>query len=292
MPQQFPALSQIRQLEELRGSRVLVLAASTLEIELLPALYEHLRAVGHTQRLDVVLQSRGGVVNGARRIALLLRRFTEHLSFIVPHYCESSATLLALSADEIIAGELAIFSPIDPHLHGAAGGGDGGALSCMDIKKFGDMGAEWFGADAGEARAEALSLLCNSIFPPTLTAFYRSTQEVRQIGEELLRFQLPDRSDAQRTAIVEQLMYGYHSHNYAITGAELAEMGLNARRDDAVEALAWEISTALHGIVGRGICETPEQPWNDALLASSGGMRVRSKRSGGFISPWSEVPFP
>lgn len=289
MPQaeQFRALEHIAAIEALRDSRVLVMAASTLEIELLPALYEQCRAIGHTRRLDVVLQSRGGVVNGARRLALLLRQFTHHLGFIVPHYCESSATLMVLAADEIIAGDLAIFSPIDPQLHGGTGADGGDSMvSCLDIRRFGDMGRDWFGAESAQAQEQALSLLCGSIFPPALTAFYRSAQEVEQIAGELLRHQLPGHDDARRKAAVQQLMYGYHSHNYAITGGELERMGLNVRRNEAVEEHAWRISQALHGVVGRGACETPDEPWNDALLATRDGVRVRSKRSGGFVSPW------
>lgn len=291
MPQAepFPALNHITAIEELRDSRVLVLAASTLEIELLPALYQQCRDIGHTRRLDVVLQSRGGVVNGARRLALLLRQFTHHLSFIVPHYCESSATLMVLAADEIIAGDLAIFSPIDPQLHGGAGGDGDSMLSCLDIRRFGDMSKDWFGAESAQAQEQALSLLCGSIFPPTLTAFYRSAQEVEQIARELLRHQFPGQDDAKRKAVVQQLMYGYHSHNYAITGGELERMGLKVRRHEAVEDHAWQISQGLHALVGRGVCETPDQPWHDALLATRDGARVRNKRSGGFVSPWREL---
>ncbi len=79
---------QIIDIESLRDSKVLVLSASNLELEILPQLYDQLLTMGKVKRLDVVLQSRGGIVNAARRIALLLRQFTEHLCFIVPYYCE------------------------------------------------------------------------------------------------------------------------------------------------------------------------------------------------------------
>ena len=203
MPQ--PDLSQLpvhlRALELARDSRAIVLAASHLDMELLPALYELCQGIGRVPRLDVVLHGRGGIVNAARRIALVLRQHARHLSFIVPFHCESAATLLALGADEIIAGDLALFSPIDPQLDGA----EGGALSSLDIKRFGDMARQWFGVDASEARQQSLALLCGSIFPPSLTAFYRTTLELAQIGEELLAWQLPDATQEARRAIVEQL---------------------------------------------------------------------------------------
>jgi len=290
MPQagEFAGLSALRKLEEVRASRVLVMAATTLDIEMLPALYEQLRAIGKVERLDVVLQSRGGIVNGARRIALLLREFTQHLGLIVPHYCESSATLLAMAADEIVAGDLAIFSPIDPHLHGDAGTGSS-AVSAQDIRLFGKMCANWFGADPDAAREQALGLMCQNIFPPTLAAFYRSTLEMQQIGEELLRHQLPRLDAESRSAIVQKLMQDYHSHNYAITGRELAELGLRVVREPQAEALAWEISRVLQASVGRGVAESEEDEWDDVLLASRGSVSVRRRRPGGLHPRWQEL---
>lgn len=290
MPQPDLSLipAQLRALEQQRDSRAIVLAASHLDMELLPALYELCQGIGPVPRLDVVLHGRGGIVNAARRIALVLRQHARHLSFIVPFHCESAATLLALGADEIIAGDLALFSPIDPQLDGA----EGGALSSLDIMRFGDMAQQWFGVDAGEARQQSLSLLCGSIFPPSLTAFYRSTLELVQIGEELLAWQLPDAAPEARRAIVGQLVTGYHSHNYALTREELAGLGLNMARDAHAERLGWSISTQLQSSIGGALRSAPDQPWTDALLASRAGVQLRRQRPGGFAALWSTAGQP
>jgi hypothetical protein len=286
----FPVREQIKEIEALRGSRVLVFAASSLDMEILPTLYEQCRSIGHVPRLDVVLQCRGGIVNAARRIALLLRQFGDRLAFIVPYHCESSATILALAADEIIAGDLAMFSPIDPHLHGATDEDSAASsFSCQDIKMFGAMGEAWFGVSSDEARMQSLGLLCNSIFPPTLTAFYRSTQEVMQIGEELLRFHMPDKPEALRQDVVKELMFGYYSHNYALTREELAGLGLNIRREAEVEDCAWRMSRVLQTIVGGGLRESADAPWNDVLLATRDGGMLREHRSGGFLPRWNRL---
>lgn len=288
MPQ--PDLSalpgHISQIETLRDSRVLVLAASHLDIELLPALFDQCTDIGPTPRLDVVLHGRGGVVNAARRIALLLRRQTGHLAFIVPFHCQSSATLLTLCADEIIAGELAQFSPIDPQLNGA----DGSSFSGLDIQHFGAMAETWFGLESEQARAESLALLCQSVFPPSLTAFYRTTLELAQIGEELLAWQLPGHDEASRRKIVSQLMSGYHSHNYALEGADLEKLGLQVRRNAKVEQVAWEISKLLQGSVGGALRNAPDEAYNDAMLATRDAVMVRRKRPGGMGADWTAKP--
>ncbi|WP_313166402.1 SDH family Clp fold serine proteinase [Massilia oculi] len=274
----------IARIERERDSKVLVMAASHLDIEMLPALYDACEEMGRAPRLDVVLHGRGGVVNAARRIALLLRRSAEHLSFIVPFHCESAATLLTLCGDEIMAGELALFSPIDPQLDGAGGG----SFSGLDIERFGDMAQDWFGIEGDSARAESLALLCNSIFPPSLTAFYRTTRELAAIGEELLAFQRPDLEAGARQAIVRHLMSAYHSHNYAIGPDELARLGLRVRRDQALERLAWPLSKLLQATVGGGVRDSDDDEFNDALLATRATLRVRRRRPGGLAPLWHE----
>ena len=280
---------RIEALEQMRDSRVLVLAASNLDMELLPQLFEQCRALGHVPRLDVLLHGRGGVVNAARRIALLLRQYADHLAFIVPFHCESAATLLTLCADEVVAGEMAMFSPFDPLLSGT----DGTAFSGLDIKLLGDMAAQWFCVDESEARQQSLALLCNSIFPPTLTAFYRTTLEVAQIGQELLAYQLPDQDADVRRRIVEQLMSGYHSHNYALTREEMETIGLRMRRHAEAENAAWEISTVIQAHIGGAVRETEQAAWNDTLLATRDGVMVRQKQPGAGLTPrWSAIRRP
>ena len=192
-----------------------------------------------------------------------------------------------MSADEIIAGDLAIFTPIDPHLHGSSGdGNDASALSSQDIKAFAQMSESWFGVDADEARMQSLSLLCNSIFPPTLTAFYRSTLELQKIGEELISYQLPTVSKEQQQAIVHKLMSGYYSHGYSITREEMTELGLNIVTHYEVESPAWRISQHIQQTVGGALRSHAEQPWCDVLIATNETLISRERRSDGLMPTW------
>jgi len=279
--------SYIARIEELRNSKVLILAASNLEQEILPTLYNKLQNIGHVPRLDVILHSRGGVVNAARRIALILRKFTEHLTFIVPYYCESSGTILSLSANEIIAGDLAIFTPIDPHLHGGnSSEGADSSMSCLDIKNFGEMCQTWFNVDEQEAKEQSLSLLCNSIFPPSLTAFYRTTLELQKIGEELISFQLPHLSQEKRSEIITHLMSEYHSHNYAITHEEMEQIGINIVHDNYVEELAWKVSSFIQETIGGALRNSIDEPWYDILIGSTESIQIRKNQMNDFSPSW------
>lgn len=281
--------THIERLEQLRDSRVLVFGSSQLDIDMLPALYDAMTRLGGGRNLDVVFYSRGGVVNAARRIALLFREFSERVSFLVPHYCESAGTVTALSADEILAGPLAIFSPIDPLLAAAPGGGEGGplAMSAQDLRLFSQMSVDWFGVDEKDAKQRALSVLTDNIFPSTLTSFYRATQEMGDICSELLGLHMGDELAILRCGIAEKLIFGYHSHTYALTRDDLRKLGLPVTHQPELEPLLWSIAQELRGCIGPGTRESLEDEWLDALVATRHGASVR-RRSDDFPGRWQE----
>lgn len=268
-----------------RQSQVLVLAASNLEMDFLPPLYDSLCGIGRVERLDVVISCRGGEVGAARRIALLLHDFAEHLAFLVPHHCESAGTIMALAAHEIVAGPVAIFSPVDPQLHGGPGDGPP-AVSIQDVRLFADMARDWFGFDEVDARGRALSTLSESFFPTTLTAFYRSTLESQAICEQMVALGQRGLSDEGRAAIVRQLMFGYHSHGYALTRGDLETVGLPIRHDPLTEDLAWSISRALAGQVGGGTRRTPTDDWRDAAVLTQAGGQCRRRTPANGATIW------
>lgn len=278
----------IQQIEAQRQSRVLVLAASNLELELLPSLYDALRDMGRSERLDVVFYCRGGIVNAARRIALLLHEFTDHLTLIVPDRCESSGTIVALSAHEIIAGQVAVFSPIDPLLQAGVVASEQAplAISAQDVRLFGEMAKNWFGASDEEAQGGALTTLCENIFPTTLTSFYRSCLETHEICLELRTRAAPSVATTANMAVIDRLLYGHHSHTFALAGWDLEALGLPIRSDPQTEDLAWEISRSIRELVGASARKTTTDGWFDAVIATREGAKSRWRAPAGFAPQW------
>ena len=66
--------------------------------------------------LDVLIQSPGGSPSAAESVVKFLRSRFDPIRFIVPHTAKSAATMLALSGDEILLGEVGELGPIDPQL--------------------------------------------------------------------------------------------------------------------------------------------------------------------------------
>jgi hypothetical protein len=280
--------AELEEIERRRQSRVLVFAASHLDSELLPPLYDSLLEIGRTERLDILFHCRGGAVSAVRAIALLLHQFTDRLSFIVPDRCLSSGTIAALAAHEVVAGPAALFSPVDPLLQAPVGPEDDGpsAISSQDVRLFGEMSRAWFGLGEEEARLKALSVLSESVFPTTLTSFYRSTLEVEAVCLELLSLHIED-AEAKRR-IVDALLYGHHSHGFALMRADLAALGLPLVGDPAVEDSAWEVARVLRDTVGGGARATPQDDWVDAVLATRSGSRRRRRSPEEMRPAWEE----
>lgn len=238
--------SLLEQLQECRGNPAL-LCHTPLAGDLVPVLYQGLRSIGHTERLDLVLSTYGGSVTATRQIALLLREFTDRLTILVPHRARSAGTLLCLSADELVLTALAELGPLDANSDAAEFPGPGmpGSISAEDIRAFPDLARDWFGVESDGL--QLLALLSQRIFPASLASFYRINRLIRQTAAELLEFPFPDPAEEQvRARIVEQLVAGYHAHDYVLTRTDVRRLGLPVSEPvPEVDGLLWALARQL-----------------------------------------------
>lgn len=247
-------------LETVRESRVILYhlqgqkqAPKAMEdADVLP-LYQVLRQMGSTERLDLVLYASGGSIVIAHRIAQLLRAHASQFNILVPYKARSSATLLCLAADEIVMGPLGELSPLDPHLSAPGDGVPGLPLmiSSEDVRAFKVMAQEWFGINGAGDEMSLLRMVAKRIFPTSLSGFFRADQQMRQVAAESLGYQLPDTDVSQREHIIDQLVAGYHGHDYCISREEAARIGLRVRpasrhEDEALWSLWQTCSDALN----------------------------------------------
>src|SRR3989344_5991171 len=90
-------------LEKKRKTRVLVLFfGEAITRSTVNGIYDKLqKEYEGTKRLDVILDSSGGDIDAAFILAKLLRKYgKDKLTFIIPRWAKSAATLLACSGDE------------------------------------------------------------------------------------------------------------------------------------------------------------------------------------------------
>lgn len=67
-------------------------------------------------KLVMILESGGGLIEDALKIAQLCKKFSNNFSVIVPYYAKSAATLIALYADELILCKAGELGPVDPQV--------------------------------------------------------------------------------------------------------------------------------------------------------------------------------
>ena len=104
----------IERLEQLRESKVLVYFSYTpLDDTILIPLYNQLKEIGHTKKIDLILHSYGGAIDTPYKVVTLIREFCEEFAVIVPFVAKSAASMLVLGADEVVMGPISELGPID-----------------------------------------------------------------------------------------------------------------------------------------------------------------------------------
>ncbi len=207
-------LSMIRQIEKMRGTRVIVLihrqeALSLFGIPVFRFISvedseEVLRAIRMTppdMPIDIILHTPGGLVLASQQIACALCDHKAKVTAFVPHYAMSGGTLIALAADEIVMDPHAVLGPVDPQV------GQFPAASILKVveqKPLSEVDDQTLIlADISrKALAQALELVRNVLMANGMPA-----------------------EQAERVA--DRLTQGYYTHDYAISADEARAMGLN-----------------------------------------------------------------
>ena len=119
-----------KDIEEYRKRPLLVYATNFLEQFLPPdapifidltdvdGFTDLINSVKDNSAVDVLLHSPGGRPDATELLVHLLRRHFKEVDFLIPHSSYSSATMLALSGNNIILHPNATLGPIDPQISG------------------------------------------------------------------------------------------------------------------------------------------------------------------------------
>ncbi len=233
------------ELEEQRQSKVLVYVTgdrpgmeTKISPEVLDFFVRHLDAMGETDKITLVLYTRGGDTLASWSIANLIRQFCTDFEVIVPFKAHSGGTLISLGADRIVMTKQATLGPIDPSVNMALNPGVPGAppnapkvpVSVEAISGYIDFAKSEVGA--GEDPSLVLQLLAANIHPLVLGQVYRSRTQIRMLASRLLEHQVGDDSD-KKGRILDFLCSESGSHDYPIYRQEARDfLGLNIERPD------------------------------------------------------------
>ena len=207
----------IRQIEQRRGSRVIVLVHRQETLSLLgfplvryidiqdsEAVLRAIKLTDPDVPIDLVLHTPGGLVLASEQIARALCRHKGKVTVFVPHYAMSGGTLVALAADEIVMDDNAVLGPVDPQL---------GQYPAASILK------------AVEQKPIA------EVDDQTLILADMSRKALGQVKKTVTDI-LGDRMECDRAAqMAEVLASGTWTHDYPISVGEAREIGLTVSTD-------------------------------------------------------------
>ncbi|MFS2091732.1 hypothetical protein ACCC96_01845 [Pseudomonas sp. Pseusp11] len=190
----------------------------------------HLDAIGVTEKISLILYTRGGNTLAAWSLVNLIRQFCNELELIVPSKCHSSGTIMSLGADRIIMTKQATLGPIDPSLNTPLNPAIDGAppqvrypVSVEAVKGY----MEFIASSGVKNESEVAKLLLDlsqKVHPLVLGQMHRSRSQIQMLAKRLLQYQVKDETAVER--IISFLCSDSGSHDYTINRREAADLGL------------------------------------------------------------------
>lgn len=178
------------------------------------------KEVGKLNSLYLLLHSPGGGVESAYAIAKTLRKnFIEIISFI-PQVAASGATLIAISSNKIVMGEIGRLSPIDIQILSK-----GERRSALALLRGFSKLDEMFKTTSREDIPYVYEHLIESV---DLTTFEEWNGILSGMEEYAIEFLKMAGYDSKKsTEVASNLVYGFSSHDEVIDFERATELGLN-----------------------------------------------------------------
>ena len=245
-------LEAIRRIQELRSSKLLIfIAAETVQMKDDVALivFELLKEMGKTDRIDMIVHSRGGQTEVPAKLVSLIRNYCDHFGVIIPFRAHSAATHLALGANEIVMGPMSELGPVDPSrthpLLPKDKDGNPIPISVQDLKHVVELlKREGPGENySPEALATIFSTMFEYIHPLAMGAIEQSYALAKLISKKLLATHMDAEKDHDTIErIANELSDNFKSHSYQIGWKEAKALGLPISFDDGeLYARAWKL---------------------------------------------------
>jgi Serine dehydrogenase proteinase len=243
----------ITELEHLRGSRVVCYVLSdrpgaTAQIadDAVRPLYDHLRAIGRCEKLDLFLYSIGGLTDVPWRIVSMIRESAKTFDVLVPYRAMSAATMIALGADHILMGPKGELGPIDPQFS-VSRGREGETpvqdqIAVEDIMSYLRLLRDRVGLSDQAALAAPIAALADKLDPVFLGQAYRAHSHIRNVARKLMASRTSPADEQVTGLIVETLAEKTYQHGHAIGRKEAKAIGLPVvNASEAIEDAMWRL---------------------------------------------------
>ena len=180
---------------------------------------------GEINHLVVLVDSGGGDINAAYNLALLFRSYPPcKLTYVVPRWAKSAATLLVCGGDSVEMTPVAELGPLDPQITQMNPfEGRLENFSPLHIESTLELIRNEF--DEGNKEL-ANGLLQRLQFPITLGSFKKSLDVGKQYAYKLLASRMLKDNEELALEIAKKLVEDYADHGFCINISEAQSLGL------------------------------------------------------------------
>lgn len=202
-----------------------------------------LESLDYPSKLDLMINSPGGVIDTTEKIIKMIRESVTDFRVIVPNSAKSAATLIALSANEIIMGYLSELGPIDPQIPKLR---DDGNVEYVPAQSFID-GLDYIEKQISVENKpmELFIPLLSKIHPSELDICDKAMAHSTKLAKNLMR-EYRGFNPKKAAKIAKNLSdtKKYHSHGQVIDAKEANKLGLDVTlldKKDNLWGLIWEL---------------------------------------------------
>jgi len=270
--------SLIQKIEELRKSHVITYITSDrqgpmnakIAADVIPIISQQLRKIGKTDNIDLFLYSSGGDTMVPWRLVSMIREYCDKFSVLAPYKAHSSATMIALGADEIVMSDLSELSPIDPSTANVFNPVDPKnpqnriPISVEDVMAYFELAKDKFGIKNDEDLTKIFNKFVESnpqIHPLALGNVNRTHNLIRILAKRLLASHKETMHEDNIKKVVDNLTEKLYSHQYFIGRKEAKEdLGIKTVTfaDNELSDAMTDLYDAYEKEIGFGLSWNPE----------------------------------
>jgi hypothetical protein len=235
----------IQKIEGLRKSRVITYLTSDrqgpfnarIAMDVIPFISRQMQMIGKIKNVDLFLYSAGGDTMVPWRLVSMIREYCDKFSVLIPYKAHSSATMIALGADEIVMSNLSEISPIDPSTANVFNPLDPAnpqnriPISVEDVMAYFDLAKNKFKIKGDEELSRIFTKFVESnpqIHPLALGNVNRIHNLIRILAKRLLKSHSVQPKEEEIEKIVDYFTEKLYSHQYIIGRKEAKEdLGIN-----------------------------------------------------------------
>ena len=192
-------------------------------------------------RLVVVVDSGGGNIDAAYNLSMLFRKYGKNqLTFVVPRWAKSAATLLVCGGDSVMMTPVAELGPLDPQIT---------QINPLEqrVEEFSPLHIEstleMIRSEFQQGNNElANGLLQRLQFPITLGSLKKSLDISKRYAAKLLTSRMHKGKEELAEEIANKLVENYANHGFCINIDEAKDLGLEVHPPNQKQLLlVWKI---------------------------------------------------